>query len=701
LSLKRSLKRIILIAACVIVALIVVAGIIITTYDYNKLKPQIENAFKEATGRQLTLKGNLGLKLGLSPTLVVNNAAMSNASWGTRPNMAEIGRFEVQLALIPLIFRRVEVRRVSLVNPDILIETNPAGESNLDFLKRAGTEKAKEKQKGPGAAEVRLTVDEMKIKDGRLTYRNGKSRAAYVIALQRFDASAKSAGSPVKLSIQGSYNGKAFEVSGNAVPLASLNDTGRPWPLDLKASIGGANIGIAGSIRDVAGARGIDLKVTAQSKDAKRMGEALGVSLPIEGALDLSCRVTDPRPKVYRMSDLKLLAGGSDMVGSAGIDLSGSRTLVSADVRSSRIDLRSPSGKGQPVKAANKPAGKVFPNTPLPFDALQSIDANIGLRAAEVLTSQIVLRSLDMRASLVDGRLTVKPLRAVIGGGNLDGSVDLTSRGKSAQLATNVTIRRLDVGAMFRELKKSAVLEGHADVNVNAGGSGASVAGIMSTLNGNVYAIMGEGKINNKYMGILGSNVFSGLLRMVNPLNKQKPETSLSCMVAGFKVKAGIAETTALVLNSDYMSVVGNGTVNLRTEGLDLSLKPIAKEGIGTGLTGKINLSLGELTRPFKLAGTLSHPSLAVDFQQTAVTAAKALGGMALFGPAGLGSALLGSSSTGEKQLCPLAMQAAERGVKLSDLEKKQDKSITGRASQGAGQVVEGVKKGLEKLFGR
>lgn len=694
-------KRIILISACVMVALIVAAAAVVATYDYNKLKPQIENAFKEATGRRLTLKGSLDLKIRLNPTLVVNDAAISNAPWGTGPHMAEIRRFEVQLSLIPLIFRRLDVKRIVLVNPDILVETNAAGESNLDFLKEASTGKAKETQQGPGGSKVRLTVGEMKIKDGRLTYRNGKTHTSYVVVLRRFDASAKSAGSPLKLSIDGSYNGKPFEITGNAVPLASLNDPSRPWPFDLKVSMAGARITAGGSIRDVAEARGLDLRVTAQSKDARRTGEVLGASLPVQGALDLSCRVTDPRPKVYQISNLKALAGGSDIAGTVGVDISKPRLRLTADVRSNRLDLRSPAGKGKPA-GAGRPSntGKVFPGSPLPLDPLQSIDVAVSLKAAEVLTSQIVLRNLAMRADLADGRLTVSPLSAAVSGGSLDGRLDVVSKGKTARVAANLTIKRLDVGAMLRELKKSNVLEGHADVNVNVSGSGASVAGIMAGLNGTAYAIMGEGKINNKYMGILGSNIASGLLRMVNPLSTQKPATSVSCMVCGFRMKSGIAETTALVLNSDYMSVVGNGTIDLRTEGLDLSLKPIAKEGIGTGLTGKINLSLGELTRPFKLAGTLSHPSLAVDFQQTAITAAKALGGFALLGPAGLGGALLGSS-TGEKQLCPLAIQAAERGVKLSELEKKQDKSLAGRASEGAGKVIGGVRKGLEKLFGR
>ena len=320
----------------------------------------------------------------------------------------------------------------------------------------------------------------------------------------------------------------------------------------------------------------------------------------------------------------------------------------------------------------------------------------MSIRAAEVLAPKIVLHDLDARAALLNGRLSVRPLTAVVGGGRLDGRFDLESRGKAAYLATVLTVRQLDVGAILRELKQANILEGRMDARIDVSGTGTSIAGIMSGSSGMTYATMGEGRLNNKYLGLLGSNIASGIIQMINPFKKETPFTRLSCLVCGFKIGKGNAETTAFVVNSDYMSVVGNGTINLRTEGLDFNLTPIPKEGIGTGLTGKLNLSLGELTRPFKLAGTLAHPSLAIDVTQSAIAAGKAVGGFMLFGPAGLGSALVGSSSD-DRQLCPLAIKAAQQGVKLN-LAKK---GVAGKAAEGVEKGIGAIEKGLKGIFGR
>ncbi|HUJ67901.1 MAG TPA: AsmA family protein [Syntrophorhabdales bacterium] len=690
-------KRALIVAIVVVLVLVSVVWVIIATYDYNKLKPQIASAFKEATGRELSLKGNLDLKVGLQPTLVVNDAALQNASWGSRPEMAEIKRFEIQLSLIPLIFRHIAVKRIVLVSPDILVETKPTGESNLDFLTKMSGESGKKGK--PSTTKVELSVNQMSIQDGRLTYRDGKTGKTYSLVLARLDASASGPDSPLKLDLHGLYNGKSFEVTGNLVPLASFTDATRPWPLKVNVSAGGATIGLDGTIRDVANAQGLDLKVAVKIKDAAGLGDFLDEPLPVKGPIELSCRVTDPRPKTYAISELKLAAAGSDLEGSLAMDLSKTRPALTADLQSKKIDLRPLAGneKATPKKKAGE---RVFPDTPLPLAPLQLVDARVSLRASDVFTPQIALHDLDAKVTLVDGHLSVAPLTALIGGGRLDARLDLKPVGKAAQMATLVTVKQLDAGAMLRELKESEMIDGRLDARVDVTGSGESIAGIMAGLNGMVYVIMGEGKINNKYLGLLGGDISSSVLRMINPFKKEAPYTAVSCMVYGFKITNGMADTTAFVLNTETMSVVGNGTINLRTEGLDLSMNPVPKEGVGTGITGKFSLNLGELTKPFKLAGTLAHPSLGVDFKQAALTAGKAVGGFMLLGPIGLGSALVGSSS-GEKQLCPMAVKAAEQGVKLNLSQQGQSQGVVGKTTQGVEKGIGAVTKGLKGLFGK
>ena len=126
-------KRILGITVAVIIAVFVTVYIIASSYDYNKFKPRITELAKQYTGRDLTLVGDIELRLSLFPTLVVNDVTFQNASWGTRPQMAQVKRLEVQIALLPILRGDIHVSRLTVLNPEFLIEIDKSGKSNLEF----------------------------------------------------------------------------------------------------------------------------------------------------------------------------------------------------------------------------------------------------------------------------------------------------------------------------------------------------------------------------------------------------------------------------------------------------------------------------------------------------------------------------------------------------------------------------------------
>ena len=94
-------KKILVIFGVIILGLVAASLIILFSYDYNKFKPYIAQAAKEATGRELKLAGDLKLQLGFTPALVIENISFQNAPWGSRPEMARVKRFELEVALFP------------------------------------------------------------------------------------------------------------------------------------------------------------------------------------------------------------------------------------------------------------------------------------------------------------------------------------------------------------------------------------------------------------------------------------------------------------------------------------------------------------------------------------------------------------------------------------------------------------------------
>ena len=92
-------RKIFLTAVLVLVVLIVALYAFLSLYDFNKFKPMIANAVKDATGRELTIAGDIDFELGIRPILTVEEISFQNALWSSTPDLAKIKRMEVQVAV--------------------------------------------------------------------------------------------------------------------------------------------------------------------------------------------------------------------------------------------------------------------------------------------------------------------------------------------------------------------------------------------------------------------------------------------------------------------------------------------------------------------------------------------------------------------------------------------------------------------------
>ncbi|MBW2013919.1 MAG: AsmA family protein [Deltaproteobacteria bacterium] len=823
-------KWILGIAVFLIVALVVGIFAILSSYDFNNLKPQIARMVKDTTGRELSLKGNLEFEIGFTPSLVIEDVSFRNVSWGSRPEMAKIRRLEVQVAVLPLIRRVILFKRLILIEPDILIETNRAGKSNLEFetVKKREAEKSVEKAPAYGKSILSsLTFKEIRIEKGRFTYNGRQSGRTYTVVLEHATVSAGPDGA-VALKLNGGYNSKPFRVNATLGPVTALTDPDKAWPVKLTSNIAGSTVVIDGVAKDPINGKGLNITVTGNGRsipellklfnityvpdlgpfdvsakltdpdgrlgltdiDLKVGNEALtrarftgsirdllkgkGLAITVTGngrsipellkrynityvpdlgPFDVSAKLTDPdgrlgltdidlkvgnealakarftglvkditaikgmnlnfdirgkdlanlkkitgKPipfngpffvsgnavalsaKSYKVSDLKASIREDDLNGSIEINLAGKKPRITADFSSQKFDLRPLLSKkgnktGEPEKDAAEftARGKVFSDTPLPLKVFTKIDAEIELKAKQLLLPLFFLSDTTAHMVLEDGHLTVTPLKLVVGGGTLDGHFDLHVQGNTAQVATALKINQYELGSMLEKQGIYDSLHGDMDMELDLKSRGNSIAELMSGLNGKTLMVMGGGSINQKAIKLLGTDLSSGLLQLLNPLKKDENYTKINCFAGGFDINNGLAQSNALVLDTPEVSVVGYGKIDLKTEEIDLALKPSPKKGVGINGLAKFSLSFGELTKTLKLKGTLSKPSLSIDPTGSMITLGKAIGGVVLFGPFGL-AAVLTNGQLGNKNPCLAIIESAKKSFNESESKKPEEK---------------------------
>src|SRR5262249_17489290 len=162
----------------------------------------------------------------------------------------------------------------------------------------------------------------------------------------------------------------------------------------------------------------------------------------------------------------------------------------------------------------------------------------------------------------------------------------------------DVTESKAEAGKLLQVLAGSTVLSGdRSTLKVDVTGDGNSVRAIMAGLNGKLDFAIGAAKINNDFAKPMLADVFN-LLTFRSSGNS----SNLKCMVAHFDIKRGLATTNQLVIDTNGATIVGKGTINLATEGMDLHLVPHAALA-----------SLSNFAVPITIGGTLANPKVQPD----------------------------------------------------------------------------------------
>ncbi|MGE4560322.1 MAG: AsmA family protein [Desulfobulbus sp.] len=423
---------------------------------------------------------------------------------------------------------------------------------------------------------------------------------------------------------------------------AKLKDKGKQFSLnDVDLNLGKkelAEVRAQGTVTDLAGTVTPDLKVMVDCENPAVLAPIANADIPIKGPLHISGNVKGS-DKQWTVSELEFVANKSDLKGTLHVQLA-KRPAISGQLASSFFDLAdvTASSTAAPAQAPEKKAakskgdGRLFSDQPLPLAPLRSVDADVKLHMAKLKLDDRQLNDLDVHVALNGGRLAVAPFSFGLAGGTFEGKVHLDGSAKTPTLAVLVNGRGFELGKLQNN---SALTGGKSDLKVDLQSSGNSVRALMASATGETVVSVGQGRLMNKAVNWAAGDLIFQVLGAINPFSKTEDYTKMSCAAVRFVLRDGLATAdNGIAMRTEEVDVVGSGTINLRSERLDLGIKPRARGGVGLSLSSP----LAGLVR---VNGTLANPSMGIDTVGTLKTAASVGAGVATGGLSTLGEILV------------------------------------------------------------
>jgi AsmA protein len=205
------------------------------------------------------------------------------------------------------------------------------------------------------------------------------------------------------------------------------------------------------------------------------------------------------------------------------------------------------------------------------------------------------------------------PLEAQLYGGKYAGDLTYDARTATPALSMDEHLAEVDVAQLVANTKAKGRVSGKATVNIKGTARGAEADAIMKTLNGHFDANLGNGAIEGLDLGYELAMAQALLNKQTSTSVPNEKRTKFDAFKMSAAITNGVAETKDLSIISAILKVAGQGTVNLPTSGVDLTLVTSLMK---TASTTAVDI-------PLKVTGTYTDPKVRPDLEGVAKQAVK------------------------------------------------------------------------------
>jgi AsmA protein len=647
----RMFKLVGLVAAAMLVLFVTVLLGVWLLFDPNDYKDEIAAAVERATGRELTLAGDLELEVFPRLRIAVGEATLGNAQgFGDQP-FARIGSARLQLALLPLLSRRVEIGEARLEGLVLNLARNAAGRNNWQDIGEAGEQDAAD------TAEVRderaalnLNVDVIEVVNAEVNWNDAATGSRW--QLRDFNMTASGFGPdtsfPVRVAfgLRGDQLELAVDARGTALLSLVENDyrleqldvrlsgSGEAWPggqgdARLRFDSFAANLATETLALD-----NLQLEMLGVSARGTLSGRQLMSNLSLNGAIEIA--EFSPRnllgrlgvvvdtadsgvlrrasasanfvydPAQIALRDMRFALDDSSLTGQVGVEREVLRFNLAVD--DINIDRYLPPDSEAPAAADEGSLDEVD----LPIDVFRTLQAGGELRLARAQFLGLHLADATFALNAANGRVVLAP-RASLYGGTLAGEVRIDVQGNAARIALTQELANVDMLPLARDFVESEMVSGTGALRLNLSATGSNVGEIRRVLAGDVTFTLRDGAWEGVDMWYELRRARAVLDGNPAPAREGDRRTPFSSVTASGVIEDAVLTNRDLNATMPFMTVSGRGTVNLLSDALDFDL--VARMVDGPTLQSDpalVGLAGREL--PLRVGGTLTEPSVRPDF---------------------------------------------------------------------------------------
>jgi AsmA protein len=613
-------KSVIAIAAVIV---LVIAAFVVLPFliPADRIKTQVVEQVKAATGRDLSIEGKVAVSVFPSLSVQVSKVALANPAGFGAKDLIRLGTLDVKLRLLPLLSGRLEVDSFVLIDPVISLEVTSEGQADWLFgvpaVDRPTQNPPAADGKTGGAPLSNIHLGDVRIVNGRLLYVDDKAGRSETMEAINLQVSLTNLDQPLSAKGGLTWRGQAMTLGidlgkprvlleGRGSTPVAVTIASAPAKLSLAGEVSGDDKALSGTVDlSVPSVRGLVTWATGKPLDAPGIGFG---PLSVKGKLTLaSRRIT--------FSQTALTLDAIKAAGEVAIDNGGTKPQVKAALDVDTLDINpylppeamGKAADGKPAGAAKTvAAGKQdWSDDPIDASILTAAEADLTLNVGAIKFRKIQLGKTRLAVALHGGKLAADLSDVTLYNGGGTGSVTLDGSQPSVAMDMVFSLKGLQAEPFLADAVGFDRIEGTGNFDLQVVGHGSSQRQIVSSLDG-------KGGLSVLNGAIKGINLAS-MLRNVSTAYADTggaQKTDFGELSGTYTIASGIVSNQDMALQAPVLRVGGAGTIDLPKRSINYRITPkVVPSTEGQG--GKLDVS--SLTVPVIVEGPWDNLSYRPD----------------------------------------------------------------------------------------